>query len=659
MLETTQILTAIDDRLDDFMEPGFDFQLLAHTAHNAALEMTSHSAPATDVKPIRGTPWVVSVDHRGQLLFHHGVTGELVHSTSVGQGGKINSLDVSADGTQLAVGAQHGLLGVNYATVYSLQCNGRDSWLGDSTAMYFSLTVVESLQFSPDSRWLALGPRYGDVMLYDTQTQKLKHRLATESRNRTVDFSPDGQHCLVLGCEDNLLIYQVESGELVRSIPCGGSTQTARWSPSGDWLAYSLYSDSVVRLVSNTAPYPRIELTQSLGAIEALCFSDNGQWLAAGTRRGAVVTWSLRELSRDTPPGQLACVSQSATHSNDVTALCIDQQGRVTSVSDIGSVVSERLARGGAAPIGDDVVVATIDYCDSRPYLVRGMRDGRVVRSQMVRGQVDEGTSHELIGSSSCAVTALACDSSRRKLAVGWVDGCVSFVDLASGLHTECLYTSPPDSLDMRQVNSLSFSEDGKHLSACGDDARVRVWKLDQPQQPQWEHRLTSLAYATCFCGPNRVAVGGMFEEIFVFDVANGSVVHRIEGAQRSSCLMYDAERQRLISGHEDGRLRVHEGPDFASRYTLNADAGEIKSFARTPDNACYLSGDVQGNLRLWSAEQCELVGNIHTCPKQSTIAGLQWNTFQQELFVFFYGDKLGDPAQPSRGLHLRVFSTR
>jgi WD40 repeat protein len=185
------------------------------------------------------------------------------------------------------------------------------------------------------------------------------------------------------------------------------------------------------------------------------------------------------------------------------------------------------------------------------------------------------------------------------------------------------------------------------------------VWKLDQPQRPQWEHRLTSLAYATCFCGPNRVAVGGMFEQILVFDVASGSIVHRVEGAQRSGCMMYDAERQRLISGHGDGRLRVHEGPEFTSRYTLNADAGEIKCIARSPDNACYLSGDVQGNLRLWSAEHCELVGNIHTCPKQSIIAGLQWNTFQQELIVFFFGDALGDPAQPSSGLHLRAFSAR
>lgn len=664
VLETNQLLTSISSQVVGFMEPGIDFRLLANTSRDSTFYLAGHAAPATDVEPIRGTPWVVSAGCDGWLHFHDASSGQRVHSKLVSQDSEIHAIDVSHDGTQIAVGRINALLGVNYAAVYPLHCGSQDSWLGNCTAMYPSPTTVESLQFSHDASLLAVGPRYLPVILYDCQSKSLRHKFATESRNRTVDFSPDGQFCLVMGNDDRLLIHDTDSGEEVRSVRCGGTPQTSRWSPTGAWLAYSQFSDPTVRLVSNTPPYPSVELIQSHGTIESLCFSDDGEWLIAGTRRGGVATWRLAGLSGEAPPAKLECIARLVTHSNDVSAICVDQHGRVTSVSECGSVVSDCLVGGGATPLEPNALVATVALCAGKLTILQGMLDGRVVVTEIGDNESDlygsyGGGQRELTVTGTSPVSALICDANHRQLAVGWDDGRIATIDLASGAERTFTYGLPTDSLDLRKIAGLSFSPDGSQLSACGDDARLRVWNVDQPAHPLWEYRLSSMAYSTAFCGPNRVAVGGMFEEILVLDANSGTVQQRIPGAHRTGCMMYDDVRQRLISGHVDGRLRVYTGSDFALLHTLNADAGEIECLTRSPDNTCYLSGDAEGNLKLWSADKCEFVGNLHCCPKQSLVAGLQWDAQQQKLLAFFVGESLGDPSHASSGLHLRAFDAR
>lgn len=650
VLETIQLLDLIEDSTAGYLKLGIDFRLLANSTRATTMLMASHTFPATDIKPIPGTPWVVSADQGGYLFFHHTDSGELVHSIRVMDGTAINAIDVSLDGAQIAVGGTSRMLGVNYANVYPLQCGQDKSWLGDVTASYFSPTVVESLHFSPDASLLAVGPRYLPVLLYDCREKALHRSLPTKSRNRTVDFSPDGQSCVVVDDASRLLIYDVNSGGLTRTVDCSGNAQLARWSPTGQWIAYGQYSDATLYLVSTSPPYRSIQLPQSHGTIESIAFSDDGQWLAAGTRRGGAVAWSLSGLAVTDAQADILCRSRAVTHNNDVTALHINALGRITSVSDSGCVVSVRSVSSDVQPLGEGVVAAAIDLRHDLKYIINGMRDGRVVESQTATG-----TTRELIAAGTSPVSAIVCDSQHHQVAVGWQDGRIVVIDLVSGVYTDFNYDAPADSLRARQINSLVFNEEGTQLAACGEDARQRVWNLAQSEKPLWEYRFNSVCEATCFCAANRLAVGGTFEEVIILDSTNGQVVQRIAAAQRTRALAFDAVRKRLISGHVDGRIRIYEGQGYTLRHTLNADAGEIKSLCCSPDNTCYLSGDIKGNLKVWNAEQCEFVGNLHICPTQSSIVGLLWNVALLELQVILDGRS----HEGVDGLRIRDFSAR
>lgn len=255
---------------------------------------------------------------------------------------------------------------------------------------------------------------------------------------------------------------------------------------------------------------------------------------------------------------------------------------------------------------------------------------------------------HELVGPGGGQAAAMCCSRDGKLAAVGWESGRIAIVDLATYALSDCGYPLPIDSLDERRVNNMCFDEDGTHLAACGDDARLRLWTVRKLAKPAWETMLRSYAFVTCFCEPGRVAVGGLFEEILVFNCNNGKLMTRIGGANRTISLLYDSQRGHLVSGHADGRLRIHTGEDWQQVETLNAEAGEIVSLVGSPNWDNYVSGDSQGNLKIWSADQHEFIGDLQALPQRQDIAALCVDPVRHDLLVFHADRPTRDAQQPS-----------
>jgi WD40 repeat protein len=105
------------------------------------------------------------------------------------------------------------------------------------------LSLVESMAFSPDGKFLASGS-FQEVILWDVQTGAVKFRL-TGYADRVValNFSPDGKWLATGGgapTEDGeIRIVEVPSGNLVKEIKNGHSDQVfgVCFSPDGKMLA--------------------------------------------------------------------------------------------------------------------------------------------------------------------------------------------------------------------------------------------------------------------------------------------------------------------------------------------------------------------------------------------------------------------------------------
>jgi WD40 repeat protein len=105
------------------------------------------------------------------------------------------------------------------------------------------LSLVESLAFSPDGKWLASGA-FQEVILWDALTGQLRHRLTSfAERVVAVSFSPDSKLLAVGGgapTEDGeIKIVDVPTGKVVVDIKNGHSDTVfgVCFSPDGKMLA--------------------------------------------------------------------------------------------------------------------------------------------------------------------------------------------------------------------------------------------------------------------------------------------------------------------------------------------------------------------------------------------------------------------------------------
>lgn len=663
VLATMDMLDRINSSIRDVVEPCFGYRMLASQAQDVALRLSDHAAPATEVRHIPGTCLVVTAARDGRLNFHNVENGHLEHTLVPRPDASIDAMDVNRDGSMIVVGFNSPKMPAPCATVFALRPHHSEGWLGEPIATFISATTLESLRFSPCGRYLALGPRYKPVTLRELDSGKVLSRTASDIRNQSLDFSPDGENCWIANSSHEIMLTDSRTGAVNSAVASQhGRLQYFRSSPDGRWLAYATYNEPNVYLIETQGKGRRLTLNQPRGSIASLEFSADSLWLVAGTRRGGVATWSLKDLlvHRDNGepyPEQLACTSEFVAHSGEVMSICVVEGNWLVSISDSGSTVRTPLARSSAQQLAADGTVATFVNSAATQQFVQGCRDGRV----LLLGD-DFKQTCQLVDAGPCAVTAIATSHDGRLAAIGWLDGRIAIVDVATRQAQMCGYAAPDDSLDERKINSLCFDSSGTHLAACGDDARVRVWKVGDGSQPLWEKQHNSYAHVTCFCGPDRLAVGGMFEEIIVYNVLTGDVDQRIAGVSRTVSLLYDPQRECLISGHGDGRLRIHLrillGQGFQQVETLNGDAGEILSLAGSPDWSCYVSGDSQGHLKVWNAEHRELIGNLHTIPGGPELNSISLDSRRGEWFVFHTASNPADPAAES-WLNCTLFSGR
>ncbi|NIA10854.1 MAG: hypothetical protein GWP10_14285, partial [Nitrospiraceae bacterium] len=162
--------------------------------------------------------------------------------------------------------------------------------LPDGVIALLGLGVPASVEFSPDGRYVALGTSIG-IELRNAETLKLVRLF--KGRCTSVSFSPDGTLLASASYDDTVKLWNVNTGELVRTLQANSYyVKSVSFSPDGTLLASGSWDDTIKLWNVNTGEPVRTLEGQSSG-VNSVSFSPDGTLLASGSWDGTIKLWNV------------------------------------------------------------------------------------------------------------------------------------------------------------------------------------------------------------------------------------------------------------------------------------------------------------------------------------------------------------------------------
>ncbi|HLY29117.1 MAG TPA: protein kinase, partial [Aggregatilineales bacterium] len=175
-----------------------------------------------------------------------------------------------------------------------------DAQTGQQIRQFLGHTdLVESVAFSPDGKTVLTGSFDNTARLWDTQTgQQIRQFVGHDEAVWSVAFSPDGKTVLTGSLDRTVRLWDTQTGQQIRQFV--GHTDELRvvaYSPDGKTvLTGSL--DKTARLWDVQTGQELHRFIQS-GAVMAVAFSPDGQFMATNDRNSGVVRlWDVQKKSR-------------------------------------------------------------------------------------------------------------------------------------------------------------------------------------------------------------------------------------------------------------------------------------------------------------------------------------------------------------------------
>jgi WD40 repeat protein/transcriptional regulator with XRE-family HTH domain len=298
--------------------------------------------------------------------------------------------------------------------------------------------------------------------------------------------------------------------------------------------------------------------TESLDAIFAVAISGDGQYWAAGSRRGEVRIW--REA------GQTLYLLWQA-HTDTVSAFAFGPD-------------EHRLATGSW-----DGTITLWDLEHSVPLWTVWQPTG---------------------------VLSMAFVPDGRTFVSSGNDAIVRLWDLQSGTNLQTLPHPSP-------VFAVACSPDGHLLASGSFDGRIWVWEMQATQPATCVAILSGhtnwvrgLAFAP---GGTQLASASWDRTVKLWDVASGRCLHTLEGhTERIQTVAWSPDGRIVASAGLDAMIWLWDAEAGSYRAVLQGHTAPVYSLAFTSDSRSLLSGSGDGTLRIWDVEhgQCMRIMQGH-----------------------------------------------
>jgi WD40 repeat protein len=378
--------------------------------------------------------------------------------------GRIDTVTFSQDGKMLASASRAfagwGRRGLRLQFIIWDTITGKKlRELADTDQRDNEIRGFTSLAFSPDKQLLATSSRDGTVRLFDVNTGKELHRFAEDGRVRMVRFSPDGKTLAYINwCE--AFLADVATRRIIKKLTGQCCMDALAFSPDGKTLAVA--ERSVIQLWEVATGQQRTDTAGHQGAVIAIAFSPRGKLLASASEDGTVRLWDYHHQELKRIEGIKDC--RFLIFSPDGSVLV--QSSREETCFYNVATAQFRSWPGENRPTGGQLA-----YSPDGRLLVSVIPNYDVEATIDIWNANSGAHLHTLRGSTfGCCVT-LSPDG-QMLVAAGGRDSLVRFWDTATGKEIKRIGGE-----DLKEVNQLAFSPDGKSLALAAGDS-IRLWDI-------------------------------------------------------------------------------------------------------------------------------------------------------------------------------------
>jgi WD40 repeat protein len=423
-----------------------------HTGLPRMHELLTNWAPRGESPDRRDWEWF----YINSLLYQHHRT-----LTTIGAANRHCTVAWHAASKRLAAGTNDGLIRIwdvdrEQTTLRLCGPGPAGMWWGSG---WFA--------WSPDGGKLAAGFHDGTVHVWDAGSgRELNVLHGHRSQIWSVAYSSDGLRLAAWAFDGAIKFWDARTGRLTDHVAHPAGVTTGAWSPDHQRLA-SGHTDGTVTVWGAHAGARIVTLRGHLGQVHALAWSPDGTRLASASRDFTAKIWEVA--SEKVVIGPLR-------HNHEITSVAWEPDGKRLATGSFDHVIKIWSADTGYEEItlrGHLEAVKSLAWApDGR--LASGGDDGKVRIWTSTRDQESR-----VLPALAARVSAVSFSPDGKHLASGGDDGKVRIWD--SGTYEVLQALNGHDERRVNQwaglIRSLAWSPDGTHLASAGLDGTAKVWE--------------------------------------------------------------------------------------------------------------------------------------------------------------------------------------